>query len=136
MTKKKVLKLSSLRVDIKREREGEWVTSKQFEGISYQVRSTNSPEYVSAQQKSLRAIQVLIRDNKPIDQDKLHADEARIVVQYLLLAWKGLDEEFSEEVALTELVEPAARPLLNDIIECASRVGRNELEYIEQDAKN
>ncbi len=136
MTKKKVVKLSSTRVDLRREREGEWIASKTFEGVSYHVRSTNSPDYVSAQQKQMRSLQAKIRDKRELDQDEMHAEEANIVVDCILLGWNGFDQDYTADLALEELRNPQSRPLLNDIIECASRVGRNELETIEVDVKN
>lgn len=134
MTKK--IKLSSLRNDIVKEREGEWVPSRAFPGAEFLVKSTNCPEYVSARQEEVRRIQEMYRDKAKVDQDQVHIDEAKSVCLHLLRGWKGFDIEYSEDAALQELMDIGQAPLLNDILDCASRVGRYKIAFVEDDSKN
>lgn len=132
----KKIKLGSLAVDLKREREGEWVDSRAFEGVAYFLKSTNAPDYTSVIRKAARTMTQAIRDGKEISEDKSFAEEGERICEHLLLGWKGFDIEYTPDGARETLKDPAYRPLLNDIMMCADRVGRKQIEFVEEDAKN
>lgn len=132
----KKIKLSSLRNDIKQEREGAWAPSRAFEGGEYLLKSTNSPDYVAAQQTALREYQERARNNTKPDIDADHRTEAEMVCKHLLMGWRGFDVEYTPEIALSELKDPAQRALLNDILNTASSVGRFKIEFVKDDVKN
>jgi hypothetical protein len=132
----KTIKLKSLRNDVAKEREGEWVPSRAFPGAEFLVKSTNCPEYVASRQEEMRRIQEMYRDKAKLDQDQVHIDEAKSVCRHLLRGWKGFDTEYSEDIALAELMDIGQAPLVNDILDCASRVGRYKIAFVEDDLKN
>jgi hypothetical protein len=136
----KKIKLSSLRVDLKKERGGDWVKSQAFTSddgpVSYLLRSTNYPPYAAAVRKAARAMAQAMRDGKDIDDDVAFAEEGRRVCDHLLLGWGNLDVEYSPEEALRCLTDPSYRPLLSDVMACADRVGQSVMETVEDDAKN
>lgn len=131
------VKLKSTRVDLTKEREGDWVRSTRFEGVEYLVKSTNNPKYIAALSSDMRRMADAARLSKSeMDVDELHKLRAKLTCEHILLGWKGFDTEYSPELARDELMSLESRPLLDDILAAAELVGRKQVETIEVDAKN
>lgn len=146
-----VIKLSSLKVDVKAERSGEWVPVKEWAGfdpekpweitktpgLSFHVRSLNAPEYRTARQALLEELErrkKAYADNV-IPSDVIEAEEGRLLAEHILLGWEGFDEAYSADLARTQLAEPAARTLRDMVTFCASRVGKRRAEFLEDGEK-
>jgi len=131
------IKLKSVRVDIKKEREGDWQRSPRFDGVRYLLKSINAPEYQAALSSVLRRLADSAKiSDKEIDQDALHRARAGLVLDHILLDWSGFDVPYSHEIAREELTSLEARPLLDDILAAAELVGKLQVERIEDAAKN
>jgi hypothetical protein len=133
----KKIVLKSLAADLAKERDGEWVKSRRFEGSSYHVRSVNNPEYRAEQASSLRSLQeTYASTNSEVDVNDLQKARAKLMVSHIIIGWNGFDEEYTADLGREILSDPAYRDLLADIEDCASRVGRRQVERVEADAKN
>ncbi|CAM5658545.1 hypothetical protein MAUB1S_11467 [Mycolicibacterium aubagnense] len=141
--------LDSLSADLVKERDGEWIEpkewvglnpSKPFEmtqlpGVGFLVRSTNYPPYVTARQAVLEKLKA----DYPADDmpPELAARmEGELATEHLLLDWKGFDVAFSKEEALARLTAEGHRIFRSMIYWCAGRVGKKQVEFVKDAAKN
>lgn len=139
---KKKLKLSSMRVDLEKEREGNWEPAFDIDpDIRWFVRSTNYGPFKTARD----AVQIRLtrKHGSSVPDDVLAEEYGKLAVQYLLLDWEGLVEddetteiEFSPEKAREILTDPAYRIVRGSIYMAASRVGVGEAEFVGAGAKN
>lgn len=131
------VKLKSLAVDLKKEAEGDWVPFLPWKGVRFMVRSTETPEFTAARDKLLRDLakqrQATGLEIPPAEIDKKLGE---LYAEHILLNWEGLDEPFTPELALEVLTDPAYREVFKAVQDCANRVGRAELEFVETETKN
>lgn len=146
------IKLASLKINTKIETEGEWIEAKEWTGLvkdrpwevvklpglKFKVRSINDPSYRIARQKAFEQLEKKRKDypDEIIPDDISAAVEGRIIAEYLLLNWEGLDEEYSLENAKRQLEDPDSRPLRELVMSCAVRVGRQDVEFVKDMEKN
>lgn len=131
------VKLKSLAVDLKKEAEGDWVPYLPWKGVRFRVRSTEIPEFKSAQEKLLRDMAKRRQSTgADIPIDEISTKIGALYVKHILTDWDGLDEAFSPELAEEVLTDPAYRDVLRAVEDCASRVGKAEVEFVETEAKN
>lgn len=129
------VKLGSLKVDLKRESEGEWVPIPDLPGVKLKVRSFNYGPYKMANSVMLqRLARKYGRD--PVPDDVKSKEVGKLYADHLLLGWEGFDVDYSPETALATLTDPAFRELLNHVDYAAFRVGAAEVEFIEGAAGN
>jgi hypothetical protein len=131
---KKLIKLSSLSADLKKEREGDWVDSNRNPGVAYRVRSLASPAYLKARTKLLRTMSMNEGD-AAYDPDAVYDSSTKLILDHILLDWRGFDVPYSAEAA-KELLDPGYRMVVSDIEDCAARVGKKSVEYAEVETKN
>jgi len=143
------IKLGSLAADLSKEREGEWVEPKEWPGlkpdkpmemtplpgVAFLVRSTNFPAYVTARQVALEDLK------KDYPDDKVPADvaariEGQLAVEHLLLNWRGFDIAYSADAVKAILAAEEHRVLRSMIYWCAGRVGKRQVEFVKDAAKN
>ncbi len=129
------VKLSSLRSDSERERNGDWVDSLSIPGAAFMVRSINYPPYTIARDLMKQRL-ARKSGGKPIPQDTLYTELGRLYAEHLLLDWRGFDEEYSKDRAVELLTDPEFRELVMAVELAAGSVGQAELEFIEGAAKN
>lgn len=137
----KLIKLASLKADVTLEADGEWISVKNWPGLgdlpglSFKVRSTNYPEYLTA--KNNRQVLMAQKHGTEIaPQDELNAADGELATDYLLLDWRGLDEQYSRETALNLLTSPEGRIFRNMVYWCAGQVGKRQVEFLESTEKN
>lgn len=130
-----VVKLSSLRADSEKQKNGDWVDSGSLPGVAYLVRSTNFPPYQiavnSARMRFQRKYGV-----KPVPDDVFCETHGRLIVEHVLLGWRGIDTPYTAEVGIDTLTDPGFQNILGDVMACASRVGESEIEFADELAKN
>ncbi|SEB99301.1 hypothetical protein [Bradyrhizobium erythrophlei] len=141
-TPKKKLKLSSMKVDLDKEREGSWEPALDIDpDISWFVRSTNYGPFKTARD----AVQIRLsrKHGNNVPDDVLAEEYGKLAVQHLLLGWEGLAEDdeitdipYSPEKARDILTDPAYRLIRGSIYMAASRVGIGEAEFVGAGAKN
>lgn len=143
---KKIVKLNSLRADITKEREGDWQKSPELgEGVELLVRSTNYPPYQLARDQASAwltktypnaALPVDDDNFEPVPTDILARVNGEVYAEHLLLGWKGFDVDYTPGLALECLCAEEHRQLRNGVVLAATRVGRQEVEFVETTAKN
>lgn len=136
-----LIKLSSLKADLRAEREGEWIEPKDWPGVgpvpglAFLVRSTQYPPYTTARtQEQMRLSKKFDGGNVP--PDELAKADGRLAVEHLLLGWRGLDVEYSAEAAEEALLDEGHRKIRDMIFWCATRVGVRDVEFLETEGKN
>lgn len=132
---KKLIRLSSLSVDIDAERNGAWIECPLVPGAEFNVRSFNCSEYQVAKSSALRDFAKRYGDAQ-VPGDESAKAEGTLYADHILLGWRGFDVAYSRDVASAALTDPASRPLREAVAWCAARVGQNELEFVEAAAKN
>lgn len=147
-----VIKLKSLLVDIKAEREGEWIDIEEWQGldpkrpwdviktpgIGFCVISINDPEYKSERQKLIEQVQAWRtegRSEKEIDA-LASPIEGGLIADKLLRGWRGFDEDYDAVDARAALATPESRVLRLMIIAAAQRVGMRKVEFVKAAEKN
>jgi hypothetical protein len=123
-----VLKLSSLRADLDREVKGDWVPSLRFPGVEFLVSALTKPSY---RIKRDALIQRLSRRYKgqPIPPEKSGPALGRLYCEEILHGWRGLDIEWSPEVALATLTDPAYREMVSEVEYCAGTLSEVDPEF-------
>lgn len=143
------IKLASLAADISKERDGEWIEPKEWPGLnperpaevtklpglSFLVRSTNYPAYVTARQAALERLKQDYPDDK-IPPEEAARIEGRLAVEHLLLNWRGFDVEYSAEAVGVILAAEEHRVLRSMVFWCAGRVGKKQVEFVGRAEKN
>lgn len=135
------VKLSSLKADVKKESEGDWITADDIEvedpakPVQFLVRSTNLPSFRIARDA---AFAKLARDAKgqPISPVKSGNLLGKLLVEHLLIDWRGLDEPYSLDLAMETLTDDAYRNVRAAVLQAAMKVGHGEVEFVEGAAKN
>lgn len=130
-----MLKLESVKSDLKAEREGAWVPCPEWEGVSFKVRSIEAPEFTMARDALLRRLSKKHKGD-PIPPDDLTREIGIVYAKHILLGWKGLDKEYSEALALEVLTDPAYRQVAKAIEDCSVKVGKSDAQFVEASAKN
>lgn len=141
--------LDSLAADMEKERDGEWIEPKEWPGLNpekpleqtplpgvgFLVRSTNYPPYVTARQAALEKTKADYPDNS-IPPEVAALIEGELAVEHLLLNWKGFDVAFSSDEARVRLTAEKHRVLRSMVYWCAGRVGKKQVEFVRDAAKN
>jgi len=145
------IKLSSLEIDTRAEAEGEWIAVEEWPldpknpynqvplpGLKFRVRSLNDQGYKNARQKAAEELEKQRNSfpGKIVPDDISGEAEGRVIAERLLLGWEGLDMDYAPETAAAVLPKASARTIRQMILWCAGRVGRREVEFVEDAAKN
>lgn len=129
------VKFSSITVDLEKERNGDWVSYPEWPGAEFNVNSVESPAFKEARDKLMRRLARRYGD-KPIPSDGLTKDLGDLYAKHLLNGWKGFDMAYSADAAREALCDPAYRLLTEAVLWCAQRVGRAQVEFLEEAAGN
>jgi hypothetical protein len=129
------IKLGSLRTDLRKERDGDWVDIPELPGVKLKVRSFNYPPYETARNL---LVQKLTRQygKKPIPTEVLQPLFGELYAEHILVDWKGFDVAYSADVAQAELTEPSARDLRRHVEYAANHVADIEIAFTEEAAGN
>lgn len=129
------IKLSSLKADLKREAEGDWIDFPDWVGVSFHVASPLAPAFATARDLKL---QELSKRHKGKDIPTAEADAANadLYATYILKGWKGLDVEYTPDMGREICTKPEYRNVFNAIIWCSGRLSRIEEEFVEDETKN
>jgi len=130
-----VLKLDSLKVDLNKERSGDWVDFPDWPGVMFHVKSVEAPDFRTARDHLLRKLSRKHK-GKPIPPDDLQQEIGVLYSKHILLDWKGLDVPYSSDAASDILTDPSYRKVFAAIEWCANQVGDSDAEFIEDAAKN
>lgn len=130
-----VLKIASLKADLNRENDGDWVEYPAWDGVSFKVSGFRKPEYQVERDKVFRR---LSREHKgkPVPLDVQRAALGPVIAQHLLHDWKGLDEPYSGDRARELLSQPEFRVFYEAVEWCCNDIASVNAEFEEDAAKN
>ncbi|UPT99376.1 hypothetical protein J4G48_0015535 [Bradyrhizobium barranii subsp. apii] len=133
---KKIVRLESLKADLQKEREGDWIKAVDLDpNIRWFVRSTNFPDFRLARDAAMKKLGEKYGSD-PIPDDVNAEVMGKLAVEHLLLGWEGLDAGYTPEAAAEILTDEAYRKVRYSIYIAASRVGTSEVQYVGNTAKN
>ena len=132
-----VAKLSSLKSNLQREADGDWVPTTFFPEteIRYQVRSLNYAPYRTARNLAEAKLNRKYGFGR-IPPEEMTKMKGRLLAQHILLGWSGFDVEYTKDVALTTLADPEYRDVVNDIETSEQQLVNSEVEFTEAAEKN
>lgn len=131
------VKLSSLKADVKKENEGDWVPFADWgDGeVAFKVRGITYDGFTTKfDREAMRLAQKYGSESAP--KSETEALYGRILAEEILLDWKGLDQPYSYDLAADLLSDPAYRDLRNAVQACAQRITRVKVEFVEASVKN
>ena len=134
------LKLSSIKADLAKEAEGDWVSIPEWPGVRLKVRSINSKDYQTA--RELR-VQKFVKDLGRLPTSiEMEPHVNRLAAAFLLIGWEGINGDddqplaYTPKTALELLSDPAMRELTMQVIWAANRVGVRDAEFTADAIKN
>lgn len=130
-----VVKLSSLKVDLAREAAGDDVPSLRWPGVTFNVSALTKASY---RIKRDALFQRLGRRHKGkvIPEEELTPALGKLFAEEILHGWSGMDAEYTPELALEVLTDPAYRDVVAEVESCAQRLSETDAEYVDLTAKN
>lgn len=135
-TKKTVVKLESLKANLQKERDGDWVPDKLIgPDVAFLVRSTNYAPFRIARDAVNAKLQRKYKD-EPVPDEVSAKAYGELAVEHLLLDWRGIDVEFTPEVASEVLTDEAYRSFRSAVYFAATKSGQGEIEFVEETIKN
>lgn len=129
-----LVKLESLRADLAAQTEGQWQPTP-WPGVRFRVRSIEYEPYKQARDRERERLAVQYV-NVPIPDSVWHPILGRLLAEFILLEWDGLDQPYDPDQACEELRRMDAKALRDIVITCAARVGIRELEFVVALEKN
>ena len=128
------IKLSSLKVDLQREKTGDWIAYPEWPGVEFNVSSLMVPEFVNARNALNKR---LSKSFKGVDvPESVRMPElGKVLAKHVLHDWRGLDEDYTPERALEILSDWAFREVTSAVLYCASLIGQSDAEFVEDAGK-
>jgi hypothetical protein len=130
-----MLKLSSLRADLKRQHDGDWVSYPEWPGVRFNVSAFSSPGYRKASEELAKKLAKKYEDERPSDAE-MHKLNGALIAEHILHDWEGIDEEYSEELAYDRLTNQEFEVLNNAVVWCARKLAQVNAEFVGQAEKN
>lgn len=132
----KTVKLSSLRADLAKEREGDWIEAPHIGvGVAFLVRSINFPDFQTARDRALMKLAERFGAEAVPSEENARV-MGSLAAEHLLLGWRGFDVDYSPDTAIEVLTDEGYRRVRLSIFAAATRVGARETEFLEDAAKN
>ena len=131
------IKLSSMKTNVAKERDGDWIKSVATPGMEWLLRSPHYGPFKRA--RDLLVQKLGRRRGVSSDEDfneRTNREFGMLYAEHLVLGWRGIDEPYSKELAIEFCTADDCRLIYDDIMGCANLVGVRELEYVEESAKN
>lgn len=130
------VKLGSLRADLKRENDGDWVDIPDLPGVRLKVRGAAYGPYQAAKSIVEARWARQYGTRKPVPIDISLRENGRLYAEHILLGWEGFDEAYDEDRAREILIDPGYRELHEHIRYAMQAVAQTEAEFVEDTAKN
>lgn len=130
-----VIKLSSLKVDLERETNGDWMPSTEFPGVEFLVSSLHLPAYQIAlqlqEQKWAREYK-----SKPVPPEVRTVGVGRLLHKHILHNWRGIDVPYSKDAAEEMMCSPEGRNFIASVQTAAAMVSLTDQEFVEDEVGN
>lgn len=138
-----VVKIASLRADLKREAEGDWVPFPDWGGgVQFNVSSLHLPAFQTARDDLLMRVARQANQPKPKTGEEappkidLKVELGKLYATHILHGWSGLDLEYSPATAMEILSDPEYRNIVAAVEWCAAKLSEVNVEFIEDEVKN
>ncbi|MGB3898353.1 MAG: hypothetical protein WA973_07335 [Mesorhizobium sp.] len=129
------VKLSSLKADLAREEKGDWIEYPDWPGVEFNVSSLHLPAYVAARDLLVQKM-AKKHGGKPVPRDEMTVEHGALYAEHILHDWRGLDVEYSPEVARETLTNIEFRNVIAAVEWCAAKMSEVEVEFVEKAGKN
>jgi len=129
------IKLASLKANLERETDGDWVEYPDWPGVAFKVSSLHAPAYETARDLLISRL-ARIHKQKPIPRDERAEEFGKLYAKHILHGWRGLDVEYTPERAVEVLCDPAYREVVSALEWCAAKIAELQVEFTEVAAKN
>lgn len=130
-----MIKLSSLRADVQREKDGDWVDIPELPGVALKVRGfAYGPFQIARDIVQARWVRKYQRD--PVPPEVSYPENAKLYADHILLDWRGFDVPYSRETALETLLDPGFRDLHEHIRYAGGKLAQTETEFVEEAGGN
>lgn len=131
---KKVM-LSSLKADLAREKNGDWVPYPIWKGVAFNVSALTNPEYETARDLMFKRLAEIHGDER-IPREVLSVELGKLYCEHILHGWRGLDIEYSPETALNTLGDPEYRAVVSAVEFCAAKLTDIEPKFAKAEEGN
>lgn len=129
--------LESLRANISRETEGDWVEIPDVPGVRLRVRSLNAPAFRVARDQALQRLAAKYPRGGGVEaEEEVFRLHGRLYAEHILLDWEGLDEAYAPARAFEILTDPSFRMVQRCVEYAAAKLAEIEVRYLEDVAKN
>ncbi|UDF29390.1 UNVERIFIED_ORG: hypothetical protein LHK14_18030 [Roseateles sp. XES5] len=133
MTKKVVL--SSLKANLSREKNGDWVPYPSWPGVSFNVSALTDPAYESARDLMFKTLAEKYGDER-IPREVLSVELGKLYSEHILHDWRGFDVEYTADVARETLGDPEHRAVVSAVEFCASKLSEIEPQFTKAEEGN
>lgn len=128
--------LSSMKTDYVVENDGIWVDVAKVEGLRLKIRSSDNPEYTAA----LASAAIKLNEKYPkiseCPPEEKSAVRGELLARFILTGWEGLDEDYTQECALSTLKDHGYRKFCDIIEDEAAKLSRLRVAYTDDVVKN
>jgi hypothetical protein len=135
------IKLSSIRRDVARETEGDWVEIPELidpatgETPAFRVRGLGYGPFSLAVSAMRGRLQRRYGAPESIPNDAFHREHGKLLAQHILLDWRGVSEPYTRDLAEEILCDPAS-PVQLHCIRCSSELSEVAQAFDSDAAKN
>lgn len=127
--------LTSIKADLAREAAGDWVEYPDWPGVAFNVSSLYAPAYATARDLMVQRLTAKYL-RQPIPPGELAVETGALYCEHILHDWRGLDVEYTAEVALKTLSDPAYRKVVAAVEWCAAKLSETEVAFTDNAEKN
>lgn len=130
-----MLKLDSIRADIQAERDGQYIEIPDWPGVSLGVRSLEYPPYkISVDQLIARYARRY--KGKAAPPEVRESDLGKLLAEHILFGWRGIDPDYTPEIAREFLSDVSGRELAKQTVWAAGQVAEIDAEFTTEAVKN
>lgn len=136
------MKLSSLKTDIGRVEQGEWISDiPEMGDLELKVRGIDNADYRALMNRLVQAIP-LKRRRRGISPEDLEQIQNRCLLETVLLDWRGVQDDggqampYSRDLAVTLLTSPEYRTFRDAVAYAARLVGAEQEDAASELEKN
>lgn len=131
----KLVKLDSLRVDLKAQGEGEWQPAP-WPGVRLRVRSIDYEPYTNERDRERERLAAQYMRAFNIPDAVWRPILGGLLAEHLLLGWEGIEPAYDGDTAREVLMALDGEALRQAVILAAQRVGVREVEFVAELEKN
>jgi hypothetical protein len=131
----KLVKLDSLRVDLKAQSDGQWQPAP-WPGVRFRVRSIEFEAYTNERDRERERLAAQYLSGANIPNGVWSGVLGRLLAEHILLEWDGISPAYDTDVAYDVLTAADGTAMRDAIVKAAQRVGVRELEFVAEVEKN